>query len=64
MEIERRNSLVVVPAKAGPRNFRAPDAAQRASGAPLIRGRSKLGVCEDPGFAKQRFTLHRAREKK
>jgi hypothetical protein len=32
-------------------------------GAPLIRGHSKLSVCDDPGSAKQRFTLHRAREK-
>jgi hypothetical protein len=32
-------------------------------GALLIRGRSKLRVRDDPGSAKQRFTLHRAREK-
>ncbi len=34
-----------------------------ATGALLIRDLSTLGVWNDPGSAKQRFTLHRAREK-
>jgi hypothetical protein len=39
-----------------------PDAAQRVSGALLIRDLSTLTVRDDPGSAKQRYTLHRARD--
>jgi hypothetical protein len=32
------------------------------SGALQNRDRKELGVCDDPGSAAQRFTLHRIRE--
>jgi hypothetical protein len=32
------------------------------SGALQGRGRTEVGVCDDPGSAKQHFVLHRARE--
>jgi len=39
-----------------------PDAAQRASGATLIRDRSGLGARDDPGSAARHFVLRCARE--
>jgi hypothetical protein len=32
------------------------------NGAPLIRGRTKAGVCDGPGSAMHRFALHRIRD--
>jgi hypothetical protein len=45
----------------------APDAAQheaQRSGAPLIRGRCKFGVWNDPGSAAHHFVLRCARDKR
>jgi hypothetical protein len=39
-----------------------PDAVQRVGGAPLIRDRPKLGVCEGPGSAAHHFMLRCARD--
>jgi hypothetical protein len=41
---------------------RAPDAVRHSYAASLIRGRSTLRILDGPGSAKQRFTLHRARD--